>query len=151
MKVNMVFVHSWHLSCSPIDSSALSQITKEDRGWSYLFTTCEDAKRRFPIEDYSVSQTSLEQVFVEFAAHQNTSDGTPSSALRISSSKDGAGNGPDQRVGMHFVPMPRLQPGQGQELEEQYRPWSGPAPPPAYAHAPGENTRDYSRIVLTKL
>jgi len=45
-----------------IDSTGLS--------WSTIFGTMEQAKARFGIEDYSVSQTTLEQVFINFARSQ---------------------------------------------------------------------------------
>lgn len=38
--------------------------------WSQLFGTMERCKRRFNIEDYSVSQTTLDQVFINFARSQ---------------------------------------------------------------------------------
>ncbi|EGD73013.1 ATP-binding cassette [Salpingoeca rosetta] len=50
-----------------------NQITFElsgERKWSYVFTVMEEAKQNFPIRDYSVSQTTLEQVFLRFAKHQ---------------------------------------------------------------------------------
>lgn len=39
--------------------------------WSTMFGMMEVAKRKFNIEDYSLSQTSLEQVFLAFAKHQH--------------------------------------------------------------------------------
>lgn len=38
--------------------------------WSHLFGVMEMAKQQFPIEDYSISQTSLEQVFLSFCRQQ---------------------------------------------------------------------------------
>ncbi|KJE97521.1 Abca3 protein [Capsaspora owczarzaki ATCC 30864] len=38
--------------------------------WAFIFSKMEEAKRMDPIEDYGVSQTSLEQVFIEFAKRQ---------------------------------------------------------------------------------
>ncbi len=38
--------------------------------WATLFGTLEKAKKQFHIEDYSVSQTTLEQVFINFARSQ---------------------------------------------------------------------------------
>ena len=39
--------------------------------WHRLFETMEGVKREFPcVEDYSVSETTLEQVFLSFAKHQ---------------------------------------------------------------------------------
>ena len=38
--------------------------------WGYLFGQMEKAKKIFSIEDYSVSQTTLEQVFINFARSQ---------------------------------------------------------------------------------
>ena len=50
-----------------------TQITMEltgDRRWSHVFAVMEEAKSKFSIRDYSVSQTTLEQVFLRFAKHQ---------------------------------------------------------------------------------
>lgn len=38
--------------------------------WSTMFGLMEDAKRQYNIEDYSLSQTTLEQVFLSFTKHQ---------------------------------------------------------------------------------
>ncbi|XP_066292809.1 phospholipid-transporting ATPase ABCA3-like isoform X1 [Branchiostoma lanceolatum] len=42
--------------------------------WAHVFGTMERAKTRFNIEDYLVSQTSLEQVFLNFAKWQRQTD-----------------------------------------------------------------------------
>lgn len=46
------------------------QIFGADLTWSRLFGTMERAKGDYCIEDYSVSQTTLEQVFLNFARNQ---------------------------------------------------------------------------------
>lgn len=38
--------------------------------WSHMFAVMEEAKRLFSVEDYAISQTSLEQVFLSFARQQ---------------------------------------------------------------------------------
>ena len=38
--------------------------------WSYIFDVMETAKRRLNLEDYNVSDTSLEQIFLSFALTQ---------------------------------------------------------------------------------
>ncbi len=38
------------------------QVVNESLSWSYIFGTLEDNKETLKITDYSVSQTSLEQV-----------------------------------------------------------------------------------------
>ena len=38
--------------------------------WAYLFGAVERARSMYDIEDYSVSQTTLEQVFIKFARMQ---------------------------------------------------------------------------------
>jgi ABC-type multidrug transport system ATPase subunit len=43
-------------------------------GWPYIFGTLEQARAQFGIEDYSVSQTTLEQVFVEMVRDQAVED-----------------------------------------------------------------------------
>ena len=40
--------------------------------WANLFGTLERAKKQYYIEDYSVSQTTLEQVFINFARSQRS-------------------------------------------------------------------------------
>ena len=48
-------------------------ITDLNLSWHYLFSTMEKLKLEMPvsvIEDYSVSETTLEQVFLSFAKHQ---------------------------------------------------------------------------------
>jgi hypothetical protein len=42
-----------------------------------LFTLIEANKERLQLETYSLSQTSLEQVFLSFARHQNYENGSP--------------------------------------------------------------------------
>ncbi|KAG1683898.1 ATP-binding cassette sub-family A member 3 [Nymphon striatum] len=44
--------------------------TGPDVGWANIFGVMESAKEKYHIEDYTVSQTSLEQVFLQFAALQ---------------------------------------------------------------------------------
>ena len=46
------------------------QVSSEGTSWASVFGTMERAKERFGIEDYSVSQTTLEQVFLNFARAQ---------------------------------------------------------------------------------
>ena len=38
--------------------------------WSHMFGLMEEAKIRFQISDYSLGQTSLEQVFLFFTKYQ---------------------------------------------------------------------------------
>ena len=47
------------------------QIKNTNLTWSRLFGTMERARESYQIEDYSVSQTTLEQVFLNFARAQN--------------------------------------------------------------------------------
>jgi ABC-type multidrug transport system ATPase subunit len=42
--------------------------------WAALFGTLEANKDRLELDDYSVSQTSLEQIFLGFAAHQQVAE-----------------------------------------------------------------------------
>jgi len=46
------------------------QVPKEEVSWANLFRTLEENKKELQIEDYLVSQTSLEQVFIYFARAQ---------------------------------------------------------------------------------
>lgn len=43
-----------------------------DRGiaWSRMFGIMEQAKQDFQVEDYSISQTTLEQIFLQFTKYQ---------------------------------------------------------------------------------
>ena len=45
-------------------------ITDNNKKWAEIFGIMEKAKKEFSIEDYSVSQTTLEQVFINFARAQ---------------------------------------------------------------------------------
>ena len=45
-------------------------IPKKDQGVGKIFETMENAKSTYNIEDYSVSQTSIEQIFLNFAREQ---------------------------------------------------------------------------------
>ena len=45
-------------------------ITNAEITWAQIFGSLEKAKVEYDIEDYSVSQTSLEQVFLNFARGQ---------------------------------------------------------------------------------
>lgn len=45
-------------------------VPPSDLKWSTVFGIMEEAKRRMPIEDYSIGQTSLEQVFLSLTKLQ---------------------------------------------------------------------------------
>lgn len=47
------------------------QIVNERRGWAYMFQVLENARNYFQLEDYGLSQTTLDQVFLQFASHQH--------------------------------------------------------------------------------
>lgn len=47
------------------------QVDNETTNWAFIFGLLEDNRERLGIVDYSVSQTTLEQVFINFAAHQH--------------------------------------------------------------------------------
>ena len=46
------------------------QVPDSELTWAHVFGTLEQAKDTYHIEDYSVSQTTLEQVFLNFARAQ---------------------------------------------------------------------------------
>lgn len=50
------------------------QVSDTAASWSSIFGTIERAKQEYHIEDYSVSQTTLEQVFINFARQQRPPD-----------------------------------------------------------------------------
>jgi ATP-binding cassette subfamily A (ABC1) protein 3 len=45
-------------------------VPQKDVKWSEIFSMLQKAKFQFAIEDYSVGQSSLEQIFLSFAQHQ---------------------------------------------------------------------------------
>uniref|UniRef100_A0A452TZU1 ATP-binding cassette sub-family A member 3-like n=1 Tax=Ursus maritimus TaxID=29073 RepID=A0A452TZU1_URSMA len=47
-------------------------IPSKDNGWGKVFGILEEAKEKFNLEDYSISQITLEQVFLTFATPENT-------------------------------------------------------------------------------
>lgn len=42
--------------------------------WWRVFDVMEEARNQFPIEDYSVTQTTLEQVFLQFTRLQGNAE-----------------------------------------------------------------------------
>ncbi len=46
------------------------QVSNEELTWAQVFGTMERAKDEYDLEDYSVSQTTLDQVFLNFARAQ---------------------------------------------------------------------------------
>lgn len=42
--------------------------------WSQIFGILEEAKTRLDIDDYSIGQSSLEQIFLSFTKYQRASD-----------------------------------------------------------------------------
>ncbi|XP_012587102.1 PREDICTED: ATP-binding cassette sub-family A member 3-like [Condylura cristata] len=46
-------------------------VPSKDLGWGKVFSILEDAKERYSLEDYSISQITLEQVFLTFASEEN--------------------------------------------------------------------------------
>lgn len=46
------------------------QVSSDGVGWSRLFGTMERSRNELELEDYSVSQTTLEQIFLNFARAQ---------------------------------------------------------------------------------
>ncbi|XP_075035584.1 phospholipid-transporting ATPase ABCA3 [Mixophyes fleayi] len=52
-------------------------LTNQDLTWAQVFGTLEKAKENFDLEDYCVSQISLEQVFLSFSHFQQPPEGCP--------------------------------------------------------------------------
>ena len=50
------------------------QLKAEGKTWANLFGIMEGAKEVYNIEDYSISQTTLEQVFLNFTRAQRESE-----------------------------------------------------------------------------
>ena len=55
----------------PYSFSHPAQILGETRGYNYMFQILEQARVSFGLEDYGLSETSLEQVFLQFASEQH--------------------------------------------------------------------------------
>ena len=53
-----------------------------ERKLSQMFGTIEEAKEKLCVEDYSVSQTSLEQIFNQFAAQQEEEQGNAAGIVK---------------------------------------------------------------------
>lgn len=52
--------------------------------WSRMFGIMELAKREKHVEDYSISQTTLEQIFLQFTKYQQQGDeGTAQAAVNV--------------------------------------------------------------------
>lgn len=49
-------------------------IPGKDIKWSEIFGILETAKTHLSIEDYSIGQSSLEQIFLSFTKYQRASD-----------------------------------------------------------------------------
>jgi ATP-binding cassette, subfamily A (ABC1), member 3 len=49
-------------------------IPGKDIKWSEIFGILEAAKARLNIDDYSIGQSSLEQIFLSFTKYQRASD-----------------------------------------------------------------------------
>ncbi|XP_054992770.1 phospholipid-transporting ATPase ABCA3-like [Sorex araneus] len=49
-------------------------IPKEDTSWGQLFETLEEVKDQYSLEDYSISQMTLEQIFLNFAVPEEIPD-----------------------------------------------------------------------------
>ena len=47
------------------------QVPSDKLTWARIFGTMEQATKDYDIDDYSVSQTTLEQVFINFARAQH--------------------------------------------------------------------------------
>jgi len=59
------------------------QVPIEEMTWSKIFGTIERAKKKYFLEDYSVSQTSLEQVFISFARPQHVAREVDETCLKM--------------------------------------------------------------------
>ncbi|KAK3793768.1 hypothetical protein RRG08_043414 [Elysia crispata] len=65
------------------------QLGKDNLSLSKLFWTMEKAKALYGVEDYSVSQTTLEQVFISFAKNQRKSNQMSTQQDSIAEEKEG--------------------------------------------------------------
>eukprot|EP00055_Hartaetosiga_balthica_P016967 m.110165 g.110165 ORF g.110165 m.110165 type:complete len:1869 (+) comp9218_c2_seq1:80-5686(+) len=50
------------------------KVVTEDHSWAFMFRVLEEAKHKFDLEDYGISEVSLEEVFVHFAAEQHSDE-----------------------------------------------------------------------------
>lgn len=49
-------------------------VPAHDIKWSQIFGTLENARKELNIEDYSIAQATLEQIFLLFTKYQRESD-----------------------------------------------------------------------------
>ena len=55
-----------------VEVSSTNPITNEKRKFASMFAAVEEKKTELRIQEYSIAQTSLEQIFNQFAAQQGT-------------------------------------------------------------------------------
>ena len=55
-----------------VEVSSTNPITNENRKFASMFAAVEEKKTELRIQEYSIAQTSLEQIFNQFAAQQGT-------------------------------------------------------------------------------
>ena len=67
---------------SQMNGTLAYEIPQESTQLSQVFTALEEKRVEFGITDYSVSQTTLEQVFLRFAQIQNDKDEAERAAQR---------------------------------------------------------------------
>ena len=61
--------------------------------WSSMFRIMEDIREEFRgVEDYSISETSLEQVFISFAKNQKSTDQTRPKSIKKMKSRTNESN-----------------------------------------------------------
>ena len=67
----MNFDHRTSVFCFALQDYVHFHVTNPLTPWDYLFSTMEGTKQKFTeLTDYSVSETTLEQVFLSFAKKQ---------------------------------------------------------------------------------
>ena len=75
--------------------------------WSSMFRIMEDIRDEFPgVEDYSISETSLEQVFISFARDQKSTEKTGKSSKnknRITIARLASASSLNPKVHRHLI------------------------------------------------
>ena len=95
------------------------QVTDANLTWSFLFETMEKLKARLDLEDYVVSDTSLEQIFITFArSKEKEIKDTPGGQVLGRSPSYGSVESPPPG---HSEPLPRIR----SEEEDSPPPYNG--------------------------
>ena len=81
--------------------------------WSSMFKIMEDIRDEYPaVEDYSISETSLEQVFISFAKNQKSNEDQGKKKSKKNRDANGNGTVPQPKLMRHLSSISRVSDGQ---------------------------------------